>query len=192
VGCQNMKNMKKLTIINGSYRKNGFTIAALEAEAERLIEKYDMMATFYHLDDDLVACRFCDTCVMGCRFKDQFQELFEAIKDSDRVMFGSPVYLDFPSPKLLAFLSRLGFCTEKDDRKAIAGKKAHIVACGYCSGTKTVVHTLMGAIEMCGFDIEGRSTKEYISLWKDGKVRGGMKRGDESWIPQESLKKLRP
>lgn len=37
---------------------------------------------------------------------------------------------------------------------------------------------MMGACEMLGFTIEGRSTREYIYKWDDIKVRGGMHRDD--------------
>lgn len=185
--------MSKLLVINGSYRINGYTATALRVESDSIRKKYNIDDVEYiFINDGISACNFCETCQFGCRIKDQFQTIVNAIIESERILIGSPVYLDFPSPKLLAFLSRFGFMTEKDDRRIPEGKKVHILACGYCSGTKTVIHSLMGALEMCGFTIEGRSTKEYIALWKDGKIRGGMRKEDSSWIPKEIIQKLHP
>ena len=58
----------------------------------------------------------------------------------------------------------------------------HLLATGFCSGTKTCIHTMMGACEMLGFTIKGRSTREYIVKWSDKKLRGGMTREDAIFI----------
>ena len=41
---------------------------------------------------------------------------------------------------------------------------------------------MMGACEMLGFTIPGRSTREYIVKWSDLKLRGGMSRDDAIFI----------
>ena len=178
--------VKKLLIINGSYRKNGFTKKCLDKEAERLKKKHNIKEMKYFFLDDLVGCRHCSPCKIDCpTVKDQFQKITCHLKDAERVLFGSPVYLDFPSPKLLAFLSRLTCFAENTKRKFFRNKKAHFVVTSYCSGTKTVIHALMGACEMLGFTIEGRSSKEYIQLWRDKKIRGGMRPEDACFLGEE-------
>lgn len=175
--------MGKLVVVNGSYRRLGFTQKCLSKEAERIMKVYGIKEVeYFFLDDDLVACRHCPKCKIGCAFEDQFHVIAEALKDADRVLLGSPVYLDFPSPKLLAFLSRLTCYAENTKREFFRDKKAHLLAAAYCSGTKTVIHTLMGACEMLGFTIEGRSSKEYVQLWRDKKIRGGMTPEDACWL----------
>lgn len=186
MGCQTLRwkiMENKLVVINGSYRKNGFTKKCLDAEARRLKKKHRIKKIkYFFLDNQLTACIHCDHCQIGCVIQDQFQEIAKEIKDAERILLGSPVYLDFPSPKLLAFLSRLNCYAESTEREFFRGKKVHFVATAYCSGTKTVIHALMGACEMLGFTIEGRSSKEYIQLWKDKKIRGGMKRKDACFL----------
>ena len=50
----------------------------------------------------------------------------------------------------------------------------------------------MGACEMLGFTIEGRSTREYVVLWKDKKLRGGMTRNDTFYrTRQEKMEKFK-
>lgn len=175
--------MNKLVVINGSYRRDGFTKRCLDAEAERLQKRYGIVEMqYFFLDDQIVACLNCDKCQVGCVIEDQFQDIAKEIKNADAVLFGSPVYLDFPSPKMLAFLSRLNCYAESTKREFFRDKKAYFVAVAYCSGTKTVIHTLMAACEMLGFTIEGRSSKEYIQLWRDKKIRGGMTPQDACYL----------
>jgi len=171
-----------LVIINGSYRENGYTHKVLIKESNRLKLKHKIQNIDYIFLDDIIACRHCDNCILGCKIKDQFQEIIPKIIKSERILLGSPVYLDFPSPKLLSFLSRLTCYSESTNREFFNNKKIHLVATSYCSGTKTVLHILMGACEMLGFTLEGRCTKEYIQLWKDKKIRGGMTKYDSCYL----------
>ena len=179
------KIRKKLVVINGSYRPYQNTYDALQAEGKRLAKKHDLNMVYFYLDDDIKSCHQCVRCEVPCRFEDQFHEIVKEIKKADRVLIGSPVYLDFPSPKLLAFLTRLTSLAESTNREFFRDKKMHFVATAYCSGTKTVIHTLMGACEMLGFTIEGRSSKEYIELWKDRKLRGGMSSADACYLDEK-------
>ena len=41
---------------------------------------------------------------------------------------------------------------------------------------------MMGACEMLGFTIKGRSSREYIVKWSDTKLRGGLSRNDALWL----------
>lgn len=174
----------KLLVINGSYRREGNTYRCLVKESQRLCAEHGLEAKHVYLQDDLVACRNCgpNRCGIGCHFIDQFQLILEELKDAEYVLFGSPVYLDFPSPKLLALLSRLNCMAESTEREFFQGKKAFFLATAYCSGTKAVIHTLMAACEMLGFTIEGRSSKEWVEIWKDKKIRGGMRPGDSCYL----------
>ena len=174
--------MSKLLVINGSYRKAGFTQKCLTVEAARIMQTYGMGESRYFFLDDIVACSNCEVCKLGCVIEDQFQEIAKEMATADRVLLGSPVYLDFPSPKLLSFLSRLNCYAENTRREFFRGKRVHLLAVAYCSGTKSVIHTLMAACEMLGFTIEGRSSKEYIQLWKDRKIRGGMTPQDACYL----------
>ena len=174
---QQKEQGKKIIItINGSYRPHvGFTGKCLKAKAKQLSKKINGVAFHMTIRDEMTACRACHECQDPCIIGDDLHQFIENIDVADVVLFGSPVYLDFPSPKLLALLSRLNCKAESTNRRFFKGKEAHILATGYCSGTKSVCHTIMGACEMLGFTIPGRSTYEYIQLWKDKKIRGGYK-----------------
>jgi len=173
-----------LVVVNGSYHPDGITSRCLDSVSKKLAEKYDLEIVYHHLDDNIKACVDCGIgrCKKGCCFQDQFQSICADIEKATHVLIGTPVYLDFPTPKLLAFLSRLNSLAESTGRKFFEGKNIHIHANAYCSGTKACIGVLMSACEMLGFTISGRSTTEYIELWRDNKIRGGMSRSDCSFL----------
>ena len=180
--------MKKLIIINGSPRHETVsnTYKALMAEKDFYQEKYpDMEVCYFHLPTNMQGCINCAKCVPNCNIKDNLQDILNEMETATDVMIGSPVYLDMPTPQTVAFLTRLNCMAENTNRAFFRGKKIHLVATGFCSGTKTCIHTMMGACEMLGFTIEGRSTREYIVKWSDKKLRGGMSRGDAIWLESE-------
>lgn len=186
-----MKNINKLVIINGSPRPDNIsnTFQALMAEKEFLEEiNPNMEVSYFKLPSNLRGCINCPECSVDCNIKDNFQEIVETMKDADTIMLGSPVYLDMPTPQMVAFLTRLNCKAENTNREFFKDKKAYLVATSFCSGTKTVLHTMMGACEMLGFTIEGRSTREYITLWQDNKLRGGMTRDDAIYIKKIGAK----
>ena len=181
-------NTKKLVIINGSPRKEEIsnTYKALMAEKKFYLEKYpDMEVCYFHLPANMQGCINCAHCVSYCNIKDNLQDILTEIKDATDVLIGSPVYLDMLTPQTVAFLTRLNCMAENTNREFFKGKRIHLLSTGFCSGTKTCIHTMMGACEMLGFTIEGRSTREYIVKWNDRKLRGGMTRNDAIWLEQE-------
>lgn len=183
-----MDEKKILVTFNGSPHENGHTYAAIDAYASFLqLSKGYQPETILDIPTNLIGCKDCGACketkkcVLGNNKPWMDKAIYE-IEKSDGVILGCPVYLDMPTAQTVAFLSRLNSMAESTDREFFKGKKMYIVTVSYCSGTKTVAHTLMGAAEMLGFDIEGRSTREHIILWKDKKLRGGMSRNDSIFI----------
>ena len=181
---------KKLVCFNGSPHGNGHTKQAISEYAEFLIKtKGYSKVSVIDIPQNLTGCRGCEKCVQGCisgNNKPWLDQAILHIKEADGVMLGSPVYLDMPTAQVIAFLTRLNSMAESTDREFFKGKKMYIITVAYCSGTKSVAHTLMGAAEMLGFDIEGRSTREHIVLWKDMKLRGGMSRNDSIFLKEKS------
>jgi multimeric flavodoxin WrbA len=178
----------RLTIINGSPRsaKISNTYNALMQYADKLVKDGKVDEVYYYkLPLGLKGCANCDVCNVECNIKDECQEIFDSIEKSEYVLFGSPVYLDMPTAQMVAFITRLNCKAENTKREFFRGKKASTLATSYCSGTKTVIHSLIGALEMLGFDIEGRSSREYIQLWNDKKIRGGMAYADSLFMGVE-------
>ena len=152
--------MKKLLVINGSPRddKISNTYKALMAEARFYQERFPgLYVSYQKIPADITGCRNCPKCNPGCNIKDGFQAIIEEISD---FLLGSPVYLDMPTPQTVAFLTRLNCMAENTNRQFFEGKNIHLLSTSYCSGTKTCIHAMMGACEMLGFTINGRSTRE--------------------------------
>lgn len=102
----------KILALSGSPREDGNTerymnivleqCAAAGAETE-LIRVFDL---------SVKGCRACYGCVekKACIWEDDFQQVFEKIKQADVLLLGSPVYHGSITPELKAVLDRAGFC----------------------------------------------------------------------------------
>ena len=181
--------MNKLVVINGSPRSFNVsnTHRALMAEVEYFKTKNpNLEIKYFQLDKNMQGCINCKHCNVYCNIKDSFQDILKEIETASDVLIGSPVYLDMPTPQMVAFLTRLNCMAENTNREFFRNKKVHLLATAYCSGTKTCIHTMMGACEMLGFTIDGRSTREYITKWDDIKLRGGMNGRNAIFLPHTS------
>lgn len=181
--------MKKLVAINGSPRPDEIsnTYMALIAEINYFRNKYEnLIVEYIKLPQNMQGCIHCDECNIECNTKDEFQNIAEKLEDADFVILGSPVYLDMPTSQMVAFLTRLNCKAESTGREFFRNKEVYLVATGLCSGTKSCIHVMMGACEMLGFTIPGRSTREYIVKWTDKKLRGGMGREDFIFLDSDT------
>jgi multimeric flavodoxin WrbA len=166
----------KVLAVNGSPRKNGDTKKLLDEETARHWTGPYYESKIVNLGH-IVECLACGghqkNCKPDCFVDDQMRELLPEVKRSDVLIVGSPVYMDMPTARTLAFLSRLTGQT-KFNRREYIGKYASAVSPGWCSGTKAVIGSLTNALEMMGFTIQGRSSREFVALWADQKTRGGV------------------
>ena len=176
----------KIVVINGSERSNDIseTYKAIKIVLDEL--KFNSCGKYtnddiliYDIPHDFNGCLHCeksnDRKHKYCKFNSQQDDdIITHIKNAEIVLFASPVYLDTPTGKMLNFLHRLSCVSEYSRRRIFNKIHAYTLAVGYCSGTKTVCHTLFGALEMLGFNIPPRSSRERILLWKDERIRGGL------------------
>jgi|GEM_PF-2939595 multimeric flavodoxin WrbA len=183
--------MGTLVVLNGSHRRHGVTTRCLQVVAERLARQRGLEIVSIFISNNMHSCVNCypQPCVEGCRFTypkepDNFAEIVAAIRDADCVLIGTPVYLDMPTNKVVALLSRLNCMAEPTKREFFRGKKVFLHANALVSGTKAVIGSMRGACEMLGFDVEGRSSTEYIERWSDRKIRGGMTGTDPICVPE--------
>lgn len=177
--------MKKLLVINGSPRNDNIsnTYKALSKEIEYFKQRYpDLDVKYFKLPTNLQGCINCTKCHKYCDVQDVMQNIITELESSDAMLLGSPVYLDMPTSQTVAFLTRLNCMAENTNREFFRNKEAYLVSTAFCSGTKTCIHTMIGACEMLGFSIPGRGTREYITLWKDKKLRGGRTRDDAIFL----------
>ncbi len=106
----------KVLLINGSPRGEGNTHLAL-SEVARTLENCGVDTQIIGIGTKAVqGCIACGRCAgQGmCAFKDRlYEEVYEALKGSDGLVIGSPVYYAGPNGSLCALLDRLFFsCKE--------------------------------------------------------------------------------
>jgi len=102
----------KLTIFNGSPRKNGNTAAMTSSLAEKMrAESAEVVEHFlYHMN--IKGCMNCGVCrtesgLGKCAIKDDVPELLDEFLSSDLIIFASPVYMWHLTASLNAFIERL-------------------------------------------------------------------------------------
>ena len=123
--------MKKVTVINASPRKNGYTSQVLKFflnSCSYLIDTYNMY------DEKLAPCTACNHCQKtGKCINSDMDKIIASIFSSDYIIFASPVYCySFPAP-MKAFLDRLQpfFSDEKFRNPETAQRKGFLLlSCG--------------------------------------------------------------
>ena len=121
--------MKKLTLFQGSPRKNGNTHVMLNAVVDgaramgaetRLVELPGLA---------IGECNGCHACWQGreCPLEDDMNPLFETIAASDALVFGTPVYWYGPTALIKALLDRMVYFNCPENRAKIRGKPAALV-----------------------------------------------------------------
>ena len=86
--------MSKVVIFNGSPRKNGYTGKLLEQVAKGAKSKGAEVIEFDLNNPKIRGCQGCFYCRThdGCAVNDYLQPMYEAIKEADAIVFGSPIY----------------------------------------------------------------------------------------------------
>ena len=98
----------KVLLVNGSSRKNGCTLTALN-EAAKALNEEGVETEFFFIGNealpDCIACRKCRE-TGRCIVNDIVNAFVEKAKSADGFIFGSPVYYAHPSGRLLTFMDR--------------------------------------------------------------------------------------
>ncbi|MHB1457713.1 MAG: flavodoxin family protein [Armatimonadota bacterium] len=155
--------MKILAIVS-SVNKDGKTAAS----ARSIIEGAETGGTEGNLvfltEMNLQRCRQCDSEGWGnCRYvgrciiEDDFQKLVEEIRESEIIVFATPVYFSDISESIRGVLERLRrTCITEKGRPEIAGKPVVGIchAGGSGGGSIACMHNLEMMLIQCGFSIE--------------------------------------
>lgn len=98
----------KVLLVNGSSRKNGCTLTALN-EAAKALNEEGVETEFFFIGNealpDCIACRKCRE-TGRCIVNDIVNAFVEKAKSADGFIFGSPVYYAHPSGRLFTFMDR--------------------------------------------------------------------------------------
>ena len=101
--------MKKLLIINGSPRKNG-SDAKVCVEVSKIASKYGYESeTLWAYDLGIGGCKACMACkkTQRCVQKDGMNEVLDKIKESDMLLFATPVYFLAETGPIKTFFDRM-------------------------------------------------------------------------------------
>ncbi len=107
----------KISIVNGSPRKNGATSKVLNMLKESLEDNNSKLEIeYYNLSNyNFKTCIGCEKCYQTgkCTIDDGFEKLAISIKDSDGVIIGSPTHGSNVSALLKNFMDRGHFIVEQ-------------------------------------------------------------------------------
>ncbi len=105
----------KVLAINSSARKDGNTAILINTVFEELNQagiETEMVQLSGTIMEPCKACWACGGRKNCVHKKDQFQEIFEKIKEADGILLGSPVYTANISANMQAFLERASVVTD--------------------------------------------------------------------------------
>ena len=206
----------KVLLVNGSPRKNGNTMRALQEVAGSL-EKEGLETEIVWIGNKPVrgcaACYQCKTKDLGkCVFADDVANgIIEKLKDSDGIVIGSPTYYGQPNGALLAVWQRVCFA----GTAYVKAKPAASVAICRRGGSTAAFQTMNMPFEMlsctligsqywnvafgreegeCEKDAEGMQTMRTLGrnmAWviKNLKREGAVPRSeDEPWNPMNFIR----
>lgn len=137
--------MKNICILRASPRKQGNTNALTDLVSARWREAGCSVTEFdlYNMDiRPCTACRACqqDWSAVTCAQKDDMQQIFPAVLESDLILLATPIYSWYCTPPMKAALDRLVYAMnmyygEEKGPSLWEGKSvAMVVTCGYRPG----------------------------------------------------------
>lgn len=132
----------KVCILMGSPRKEGNTAALAAPFMEEMQSAGHEVEAIWLYEKDIQPCLACRACqkdwtIFGCARKDDVQEIFDRIMESDLIVFATPIYCWYCTAPMKALMDRLVYGMNKyyGDKMGPAlwaGKAvASITTCGY-------------------------------------------------------------
>lgn len=165
--------VKKVTIIFGSPSKDSNT-HILVKEAQRGLRDSGAESEVFFLNDlRLKGCQSCLACkqkaVTQCAVRDDMQEIYQAMEDSDGILVATPIYFGYPTAQSKLWLDRLfPYLGTREGKRE--GARANLV--GLMPGNKPArfiftqnqpdpglfdgaIHQFMHMVGLVGFDVRG-------------------------------------
>ena len=91
--------MKKIVILNGAGKRNGSTASLVRSFSEGALSAGNEIKEFYLQTMNIHGCLDCQGCsrkpkgdIHPCVQNDDMDQIYEALKDADIMVFASPVY----------------------------------------------------------------------------------------------------
>ena len=132
----------KLSIFMGSPRSTGNTamlLAPFLDECARLGAETERVELYQRVIQPCLGCMVCQDCMdgPGCVQRDDFDDLFHKMTNSDAVVLATPIYAWYCTPPMKALLDRAiyagnkNYGREKGPALLKGLRVASIVTCGY-------------------------------------------------------------
>ncbi len=125
-----MKNYtaNKILGVIGSPRKRGNTHILVSRILDGAEEEGAVTETLFLNDLNVLECDGCHACWKGkqCRKKDDMNNIYPKIIQSDIIIFGTPVYWYGPTALMKCFIDRFVYFNCPENRAKIRGKSAII------------------------------------------------------------------
>ncbi|MEG0999216.1 MAG: flavodoxin family protein [Clostridiales bacterium] len=151
--------MSKIVVFKGSPRKKGFTNQLID-EAIKGAKSKGAEVKIYDLNDDGVkGCQGCFHCRTheGCATKDYLQPMYEDIKNSDAIIFGTPIYFYQIAGQAKQWIDRLYPVLDGKSKPRYPGKKVFSIftqGSGDPETYKTITDSINGFFTMFGWNVE--------------------------------------
>lgn len=144
----------KITIFNGSPRKDGNT-AALIDQITKEFRSYNTDPKVVTLfDKNIKGCSNCGSCqgseISGhCTIKDDMSEIYGTLLNSELVIIASPIYMWQLTPCTLAFLNRM-HALQSESYNRVEGKRLAL-AMTMGDGSECSDSAISGIVDFCEY-----------------------------------------
>jgi multimeric flavodoxin WrbA len=124
--------MKSL-ILFGSPRKDGNTRQLMDAITEVIKREKGDVRVLYLNDMNIRPCQACRKCADTgiCRINDDMKDVHKYVRESDTVVFATPVYWSGPSAQMKLVMDRSVAFLDNEFKSRVQGKKGVVLlSCG--------------------------------------------------------------
>ena len=135
----------KVLMLNGSANPVGCTNRALIEVGNTLKNEFGIDFEIFQITNkpirDCIGCNKCTSegCIFSKIDNDGVNDFISKIKQSDALVFASPVYYAHPSGRILSFLDRVFYSS---DKKIFEGKPGAVVVSARRAGTSASLDVL--------------------------------------------------
>ena len=155
--------MKKVTILNGSPRRNGNSAVLADQLAEGVRNAGGEVQLFNIHEMDIRPCTGCESCQeppgSGCVINDGMREVYQRIIGSDVVVFAGPVYWFNVSAQTKTAIDRL-YAIGGGDANLLGGKEFGVILTyadedPFVSGAANAVRMFQDMASYLGVTVKG-------------------------------------
>ncbi len=128
--------MKKVLIINGSPRKNGYTKEMIDTFVENANAEIEVFDCHTKNFSPCIDCRYCEK-NFKCVLQDDMKIVYEKMADADILIFATPVYFYSVSSQIKKMIDRLQvyfFKHIKKENGDVKPKEGYIFSVGGAKG----------------------------------------------------------